>query len=48
MTTSLKYSYLSSSMVKEIAVYGGDISAFLPPEIAGLVREKVKSLDKKG
>ncbi|HIZ78703.1 MAG TPA: pantetheine-phosphate adenylyltransferase [Candidatus Lachnoclostridium stercorigallinarum] len=48
LTTSLKYSYLSSSMVKEIAVYGGDISAFLPPEIAGLVREKVKSLDKKG
>ena len=48
LTTSLKYSYLSSSMVKEIAVYGGDISAFLPPEIGGLVREKVKSLDKKG
>ncbi|HJC46925.1 MAG TPA: pantetheine-phosphate adenylyltransferase [Candidatus Lachnoclostridium pullistercoris] len=48
LTTSLKYSYLSSSMVKEIAAYGGDISAFLPPEIARLMREKVKSLDKKG
>ena len=48
LTTSLKYSYLSSSMVKEIAVYGGDISAFLPAQIARLVQEKVKSLDKKG
>ena len=37
-----------TSMVKEIAVYGGDISAFLPAQIARLVQEKVKSLDKKG
>ncbi|OUQ21839.1 pantetheine-phosphate adenylyltransferase [Lachnoclostridium sp. An14] len=45
LTTSLKYSYLSSSMVKEIAMYQGDISAFLPPEVAELVREKVKGFD---
>ncbi len=42
LTTSLKYSYLSSSMVKEIAMYGGDISAFLHPDVAELVREKMK------
>ena len=43
LTTNLKYSYLSSSIVKEIAMYDGDISAFLHPEIAELVREKFAS-----
>ena len=42
LTTGLKYSYLSSSMVKEIAAYGGDISAFLAPEVARRVEEKTK------
>ena len=30
LTTSLKYSYLSSTIVKEFASYGGDISKFVP------------------
>lgn len=42
LTTGLKYSYLSSSMVKEIAAYGGNISAFLAPEVARRVEEKMK------
>ena len=42
LTTGLKYSYLSSSMVKEIAAYGGEISAFLAPEVARRVEEKMK------
>lgn len=33
LTTNLKYSYLSSSMVKEIASYGGDIHAFVPENV---------------
>ena len=41
LTTNLKYSYLSSSIVKEIARYDGDISEFLHPEVAQLVREKI-------
>lgn len=41
LTTNLKYSYLSSSIVKEIATYRGDIRAFLPPEIIGQVLEKI-------
>ncbi|MCC8059378.1 MAG: pantetheine-phosphate adenylyltransferase [Clostridiales bacterium] len=41
LTTNLKYSYLSSSIVKEIADYQGDISGFLSPGIARLVREKL-------
>lgn len=41
LTTNLKYSYLSSSIVKEIATYRGDIRAFLPPEIIEQVLEKI-------
>ncbi|MBO4946453.1 MAG: pantetheine-phosphate adenylyltransferase [Lachnospiraceae bacterium] len=43
LTTNLKYSYLSSSIVKEIAGYGGDISEFLPPDIVKLVQKKIGS-----
>lgn len=42
LTTNLKYSYLSSSIVKEIAEYDGDISEFLHPAIAARVREKLR------
>ncbi len=46
LTTSLKYSYLSSSIVKEIASYHGDIDGFLHPEVAKRLREKIiKSVD---
>ena len=31
LTTSLQYAYLSSTTVKEVASYGGDISNFVPP-----------------
>lgn len=41
LTTNLKYSYISSSIVKEIAMYHGDISAFLPAEVIQEVREKM-------
>ena len=33
MMTDYKYSYLSSSFVKQIARLGGDISAFVPPPV---------------
>ncbi len=32
LTTNLKYSYLSSSVVREFASYGGDISKFVPEQ----------------
>ena len=31
LTTSLEYAYLSSTTVKEVAVFGGDITKFVPP-----------------
>lgn len=40
LTTSLEYSYLSSSSVKEIASFGGDISMCVPSFIEKLVYEK--------
>ena len=42
MTTSLQYSYLSSSVVKECASHGGDISKFVPEEIIEKVYSKYK------
>ena len=32
ISTSPQYSFLSSSLVKEIAKYGGDVSAYVPPK----------------
>ncbi len=40
LTTSLKYSYLSSSVVKEIAYFGGDISKTVPDYVADMIRDK--------
>ena len=40
LTTSLEYAYLSSSSVKEIASFGGDISQCVPEFVAPLVYEK--------
>ena len=40
LTTALKYAYLSSSTVREVANYGGDISKFVPPLVEKLTYEK--------
>lgn len=40
MTTALNYSYLSSTIVREFASYGGDISRFVPAEIIPKIMEK--------
>ncbi len=42
LTTSLNYSYLSSTIVKEFASYGADISKFVPPEVIPLIEQKYK------
>ena len=38
LTTSLEYAYLSSSTVKEVAAYGGDISKFVPQVVVEHMR----------
>ena len=40
LTADLKYSYVSSSTVKEVARFGGDISSFVTPNIANYVMKK--------
>ena len=42
LTTNLKYSYLSSTVVKEFAAYGGEIDKFVPEEIIDKVFDAVK------
>ena len=42
LTTSLQYSYLSSTIVKEFASYGGDISKFVPAEFIERIYAKYK------
>lgn len=44
LTTSLEYAYLSSSTVKEVAIYGGNVDKFVPEYVAGKIKEKVQSL----
>ncbi|MBQ1492402.1 MAG: pantetheine-phosphate adenylyltransferase [Blautia sp.] len=43
LTTSLEYAYLSSTTMKEVAKFGGDISQFAPKEITDAVLEKLSS-----
>lgn len=40
LSTSVEYAYLSSSVVKEIAKYGGNIDQFVDPYIENLIYEK--------
>ena len=40
LTTSLQYSYLSSTIVKEFASYGGDISKFVPEQFIDRIYAK--------
>ena len=40
LTTNLKYSYLSSTIVKEFASYGGDISKFVPEQFIDRIYAK--------
>ncbi len=40
LTTSLEYAYLSSTTVKEVASFGGDIAKFVPPFVAKKIYSK--------
>lgn len=42
MMTNSKYSYLSSSIVKEIAALGGDITNLVPPEVHDIIVAKFR------
>ena len=44
LATSIKWSYLSSTIVKEAAYYGSDISKFVTPNVEKAVSEKYAKL----
>ena len=44
LTTSLEYAYLSSSSVKEIASFGGDISMCVPDFVADMKNMGIKEI----
>jgi pantetheine-phosphate adenylyltransferase len=42
LTPSESYAFLSSTLVKEIAELGGDISGFVSPEVKEALRRKIQ------
>ena len=43
LTTGIEYSYLSSTTVKEIAAFGGDLSQFVPEAVAAELKKKMNT-----
>ena len=43
LTTGIEYSYLSSTTVKEIAAFGGDLSQFVPEAVAVELMKKMST-----
>lgn len=44
LMTQGKYSFLSSSSVRELAGFGGDVTEFVPENVKIAIEEKIKSL----
>lgn len=42
MTTGPQWSFVSSSLVKEVARFGGDVSELVPPVVAERLRERLR------
>ncbi|MBQ8920895.1 MAG: pantetheine-phosphate adenylyltransferase [Oscillospiraceae bacterium] len=47
LTTAAENMYLSSSIVKQIAALGGDISSFVPPEIQPVIEKRLRKKPEK-
>jgi pantetheine-phosphate adenylyltransferase len=45
MMTDYKYSFISSSLVKEVASYGGDIKGLVPPQVYAMIINKIENPD---
>jgi pantetheine-phosphate adenylyltransferase len=43
LMTSPQYSFVSSSLIREVASLGGDIDSFVPPPVALALRQKFRS-----
>jgi pantetheine-phosphate adenylyltransferase len=43
MTTSPQWSFLSSSLIREVARFGGDVTGLVPPTVAERLAERLGS-----
>jgi pantetheine-phosphate adenylyltransferase len=48
MPTNPEYSFLASSLVKEIARWGGDVSSLVPPNVLKHLMDRVERPDAAG
>ena len=48
MPTNPEYSFLASSLVKEIAKWGGDVSSLVPPNVLKRLRERTQERTQPG
>lgn len=46
LMTSIEHTYLSSGIVKEVALLGGDVSPFVPPHVAEALKRRLEALGK--
>jgi pantetheine-phosphate adenylyltransferase len=46
--TSSKYSFLASKLVREVAQFGGDVSAFVPPVVADHLKKAFPDVTEEG
>ena len=44
LTPDDKYTFISASLIREIALLGGDISGFVPPDAAKVVMERCRQI----
>jgi pantetheine-phosphate adenylyltransferase len=42
LTPAEEYAFVSSSLVREVAMLGGDVSAFVDPAVAAALRERMR------
>ena len=47
MTPTDKYQFISATLVREIALLGGDVSKFVSPLVAGRLDAKLRKLGRK-
>ena len=48
LTADQRYTFLSSSIVRELAHYGSDLHGLVPEEIIGLIEERAKGVKQHG
>jgi pantetheine-phosphate adenylyltransferase len=48
LMTSLKYAYLSSSILKEVAMLGGDVDGLAPAPVQAALRQRFAGLGPDG